>query len=73
MLQKVATVLYITIQFAFIACALVVVSESESEMPSVVGVATFMVAYYTLGTSSWRILNVIFCQKTPDRKGMMDL
>ncbi len=74
--QKIATGLFIVIQLAFIACALVVVSSPSPATPTtLVGAATFLVAYYTLGASSWRLLNVIFCrQKNPDdRKGMMDL
>lgn len=74
--QKVVTTIYVIIQCAFILCALVVVSSPSPATPTtLVGAATFLVAYYTLGASSWRLLNVIFCrQKNPDdRKGMMDL
>lgn len=72
MVKKIATVVFVLIQLAFIACALVVVSESQSQT-TLVDVATFSVAYYTLGSSSWRILNVVFCQKNPDKKGVLDL
>jgi len=70
--KKVATVLFVVVQCAFIACALLVVSESETPT-NVVGVATFSVAYYTLVSSSWKILNVVFCQDAPDKKGVLDL
>jgi len=70
--KKIATVVFVVIQLAFIACALVVVSESQSQT-TLVDVATFLVAYYVLGSSSWRLINVIFCQKTPDKKGVLDL
>lgn len=74
MLQKVATVLFVVIQVLFIACALIVVTAESSVAPTtLVGVATFSVAYYTLSTSSWRLLNTVFCQKTPDKKGVLDL
>lgn len=73
MIQKIATVVFVLIQLAFIACALVVVSESSVASTTLVGIATLMVAYYTLSVSSWRLLNTIFCQKTPDKKGVLDL
>lgn len=74
MLQKIATILFVVIQVLFIACALIVVSESE--MPTgVVGAATFLVAYYVLGSASRKIFDVwvSFCRRPSDGKGMMDI
>lgn len=65
MLQKFATALYVAIQCFFAVCAVAVISGSSW--------AIFMVAYYTLSVSSWRLLNTVFCQKTPDKKGVLDL
>lgn len=76
MLQKVATVLFIAIQVLFIACALIVAVESFPATTTLVGTATPAVAYYTLGASARKLFDVYIassCQKTPDRKGMMDL
>ena len=74
MLQKAATVLFVVVQCAFIACALVVVSESETPT-TLVGVSTFMVAYYTLGASARKLFDVYVasCRKSYSKKGMMDL
>lgn len=73
MLQKIATVLYIAIQCFFAACAVAVISRSSSSM-TFSSAATFLVAYYVLGASSWRILGVIFLSKDPrDKKGALDL
>lgn len=73
-LRKFVTVFFVIIQCALIVCALVVVSESETPT-NIVDIATFLVAYYALGASSWRLLGVIFSyhQKTPDGKGVLDL
>lgn len=63
--QKIATTFYVVIQCFFAACAVAVISGSSW--------AVFMVAYYTLSVSSWKIINVVFCQKNPDKKGVLDL
>ena len=72
--QKIATVLFVVIQLAFIACALVVVS---AEMPTgVVGTATFLVAYYTLGASARKLFDVYIssCRKSYNKKeGVINL
>ena len=76
MLQKVATVLFVLLQCFFIACALIVAVESFPATTTLVGTATPAVAYYTLGASARKLFDVYIassCQKTPDRKGMMDL
>lgn len=75
MLQKVATALYIAIQCLFIACALIVVTAESSVAPTtLVGAATFMVAYYALGSALRKIFDVwmTYCRRAPG-KGMMDL
>ena len=72
--QKIATILFVMIQCIFIACALLVVSESE--VPTTLGgVSTFMVAYYTLGASARKLFDVYIasCRKSYSKKGMMDL
>lgn len=75
MLQKVATVLFVVIQCIFIACALVVIREVKIPSFHVVGIATFMVAYYTLGASARKLFDVwvSFCRKPYYGKGMLDL
>lgn len=72
MLQKVATVLFVVIQVLFIACALIVVTAESFVAPTtLVGAATFMVAYYALGSATRKIFDVWgFCRKPSDRKGM---
>lgn len=72
--KKVATVLFVVVQCAFIACALLVVSESETPT-NVVGVATFLVAYYTLGASARKLFDVwvSFCRRSSDGKRALDL
>lgn len=70
--QKVVTAIYIIIQCAFILCALVVVSSLSPTTPTtLVGAATFLVAYYTLGASSWRLISVYIasCRKSYSKKG----
>lgn len=70
MLQKVATVLFVVVQCAFIACALLVVSESETPT-NIIDIATFLVAYYTLGSSARKIFDVYIasCRKSYSKKG----
>jgi len=54
--QKIATVLFVAIQCTFVICAIIVVSEIKILSSfHVVGIATFMVAYYTLGSASRKI------------------
>lgn len=75
MLQKIATALFVMIQCFFAACALIVVSEIKIPSFHVVGIATFLVAYYTLGAAARKIFDVwvSFCRGPYDGKGMMDL
>lgn len=75
MLQKIATVLFIAIQVLFIACALIVAAESSAAPTTLVGAATFLVAYYTLGASARKLFDVYIasCRKPSDGKGVMDL
>ena len=74
MLQKIATIIFVVIQCAFVVCALVVVSESEVPT-TLVGVSTFMVAYYTLGASARKLFDVwvSFCRRSSDGKRALDL
>ena len=74
--QKIATGAFAMVQCFFIACALIVAVESFPATTTLVGTATPAVAYYTLGASARKLFDVYIassCQKTPDRKGMMDL
>ena len=69
--QKIATVLFVAIQCTFVICAIIVVSEIKIPSPNVVSMATFMVAYYALGSAARKIFDVWgFCRKPSDRKGM---
>lgn len=73
--QKIATVAFVMVQCIFIVCALVVIREVKIPSFHVVGAATFLVAYYTLGAAAKKLFDVwvSFCRKPYDGKGMMDL
>lgn len=73
--QKIATVLFVAIQCTFVICAIIVVSEIKIPSFHVVGIATFMVAYYTLGSASRKIFDVwvSFCRRSSDGKRALDL
>lgn len=73
--QKIATVLFVVIQCIFIVCALVVIREVKIPSFHVVGIATFLVAYYTLGAAARKLFDVYIsaCRKSYGKKGMMDL
>lgn len=74
-MQKVATVLFVVIQCIFIACALVVIREVKIPSFHVVGIATFMVAYYALGSATRKVFDVwvSFCRRSSDGKRALDL
>lgn len=74
MMEKVATVLFVVFQCFFIACALIVAVESCLATTTLVGAATVVVVFYTLGSASRKIFDVWLacCRRTPG-KGMMDL
>lgn len=73
--QKIATVLFVAIQCTFVICAIIVVSEIKIPSFHVVGIATFLVAYYTLGAAARKLFDVYIasCRKPYDGKGAMDL
>ena len=73
--QKIATVLFVAIQCTFVICAIIVVSEIKIPSFNVVGIAAFMVAYYTLGSASRKIFDVwvSFCRRSSDGKRALDL
>ncbi len=74
MLEKITTVLFVIIQCVFIMCALTVISMSETPK-ALVGIATFLVAYYTLGSSARKIFDVYIssCQNSSGKKRILDL